>query len=267
MANLKMPSDAQLQVMYKITVLIAKNFKDRSDKVWKNKSLPVMIFSALMVIGMLVTLVYYIMTSSIAPLMIYIACAIPILAYGLTQASKNLQKVNEEFDQYNESMKRLLAVLMNSSAEATDDVTVALGAAIAAVTTVVPESMDNVTFGDLRKMAEFKKAVVLAENLKSISTAIEDLNKEGFDVESILSSLDLDDYEAEDLYEGESSLLDALMGQAKSPDTDVSDVTGDSKKDTEKSSESSDEKDDGNNSNSHIIPSDDDTYEDLSIVV
>ena len=57
------------------------------------------------------------------------------------------------------------------------------------------------------------------------------------------------------------------MGQAKSPDTDVSGGSSDSKKDAEKSSEDSDEKEDENNSNSHIIPSDDDTYEDLSIAV
>lgn len=263
--SISMPSDAQMQILCKVALAISKEVKNNSSKVWKNRSTPVMIFSIIAVLGMIGTLIYYIMTSSIAPLLIYIACLMPILAFGLTQSTKNLQKVNQEFAEYSTAMGKLLSVLLSNSDEAIDDITCALAAAIAAATTVVPESVDDVTFGDLRKMPEFQSAVALAKHLCCVNDAINNLKKEGIDVESLLSSLDIEDYDAEEFYDGQE-LLDTLVG--KTQDTETNDSTGKSEEIAVNPSENADAKEPISENDSHIINGENgDIHEDLSIVV
>jgi hypothetical protein len=254
-----------LEKIYKVCYLVLSKLKGKTDL--SKKSWPTILFSVICVLGMIGTLVFYIITSKIAPLMIYMACAIPVLAFGLAQFSKNLETLNKEYSEYSAAMSKLLLALTNSSTENVDELTRGLAALICAATTVVDSKVDKVTFGDLTQMDQYKEAHVLAENLATVKETIAGLKKEGLDVETLLASLDeTSSTEIEQTYSELTNMLDNMTGQGV--DTGTSSKTDNSTKDVSQTSESADVSESVSESESHIIEvEDDDSREDLSIVV
>lgn len=264
----KMPTDDQMQSMYQLAMLITKNVKQNLvDSKWIGKSITTIIFAVVAIAGMVGTLAYYIMTSHIAPLMIYTACAIPVLAFAMAQQGKTIEKVANEYDEYSTAISAFLTSITGAASTAIDDrTTVALAAAIVASTTVVADKVDTVTFGELSRLPQYKNAANLANSLVMIQKAIDKMTEEGYDIDEILKTIDLDSYlSMDEFYQYSTSMLKEmkLLDESKYQDTEKAEESEVSENDSESEPASADEK-----SDAHIISvKDDDSVEDLTLVV
>ena len=264
----KMPTDDQMQSMYQLAMLITKNVKQTlTNSKWIDKSITTIIFAVVAIAGMVGTLAYYVMTAHIAPLMIYTACAIPVLAFAMAQQGKTIEKLSTEFDEYTTSISAFLTSITGAASTAVDDrTTIALSAAIVASTTVVADKVDTVPFGELTRLPQYKNAANLANSLVMIQKAIDKMKEEGYDVDEILKTIDLDSYISMDefYYHSVEMLKEMkLLDTSKYPGTEIPSEFEEFDGDDSSASASSDA-----NSNAHIISvKDDDSVEDLSIVV
>lgn len=273
----KLPTTDEIEKIYKVCYLVISNVKTNYPE-WQKKAMPMIVFSVIAVLGVIATLLYYIVSSSIVPLMIYMSCAIPILAFGLAQSSKSLESLHTEFTQYNTAMVKLLGLLSDVSDAEADELIEGLAAAISTATTVIPDSVDQVTLGDLKGLPQYQSALILATRLSNISTAISNVKQEGMDVESLLASLDLSETDAvvsaaEDVvkaYQEKQNTATETKTTESSQGVDTEDKSKiDSQQNTpSQTSESADVSEDNSNLNTHIITvKDDEIHEDLTIVV
>lgn len=210
-----------VKTILSVALKVAERFEASSSK-WKNKSIPCLIISLIAVAGMLGCVIYFIVTTRISPLMIYVACCIPILSFGLTVLSKNLDRVQKEFTEYTEAMHNVLTTIKGSADCTVDEATAAVAAVLASTANVPEEELDNLTYAQIKALPQFAKASLLAQSMANLKAAIQELKEEGNDVDDILASLDLDGYETDEFYDTDgNTVFQNLTGTGENPtDTD-----------------------------------------------
>ena len=212
-------TEDNIKTILSVAVKVAEGFKDRSAN-WKNKTLPTMIGSIAAIAAMLGFLIYFIVTHRIGPLMIYTACAIPILAFCLTLFSKNLDKIQKEFTEYTEAMKQVFSCIKNSCDLSQDEAVAAIGTVIVATAGIEKDQLSSMAFAEIEALPQYQKACVYAQSIKNFQSAIAALKEEGSDVDELLASLDLDDYQTDELYQEKgSNMYENLTGTGDSDES------------------------------------------------
>lgn len=209
-----------VKTILSVALKVAERFEESSSK-WKNKSLPCLIISIIAVAGMMGCMIYFIVTTRIAPLMIYVAACIPILSFGLASLSKNLDRVQKEFTEYTEAMHNVLTTIKKSADCTADEATAAVAAVLASTTNTPEDELDNLTYAQIKALPQFAKASLLVQSMMNLKEAIQALKEEGNDVDDILASLDLEGYETDEFYNTESNTVyQNLTGTGEKPTKD-----------------------------------------------
>jgi methyl-accepting chemotaxis protein len=114
-----MPTDEQLSSLYKVVLNVAQQFKSKSSS-WKKITVPILAFCIVAMGALLATLVYFVLSQRMGPLLIVVAALIPILCFGLAQSSRTIDKLRTEFEEYHEATLKLVE-LLNGVGEASEE--------------------------------------------------------------------------------------------------------------------------------------------------
>lgn len=179
-----------VKTIVSVLLPIVKTVKNRSD-LWKNKSIPAIIISLVCVAAVLGTMIYFVATHYIGPLMIAIACCIPILSLGFSLQSKNVDNIVHEFDEYQDAMAEFVSILKSAFEMTDDDAVAAISTILVAKTNLTEDELKAMTYEDISKLPQFAKASKLVMALQSIQDALKKLQDEGTDVTEALESTNM----------------------------------------------------------------------------
>ena len=196
-------TEDNVKTIISIALKVTESFQKKSAS-WKNKTVPTMVGAILAVLVMAVCLIYFIVTHHITPLMIYTACTIPILAFALTLFSKNLDSIHKEFREFTDAFKNLMGCLKSSSDLSEDEAVAAVSTTLMATANLTEDQLNEMTFSQIKALPQYEKACQYVASLKNIKSAVAQLKEEGQDVDNILSTLDVDGYATDELYEDTS---------------------------------------------------------------
>lgn len=222
-------SNADIKTILQVALSVAKTFKERSAK-WKNKSGPGLIVAIVAVFGLLITAVYFIGTHKITPMLIYVACCIPILSLGLAISTRNIDKIEKEFHEYETAMDKVMDLLTDiSNSVENEDAEAALGAIIMCTYNLDEEALAKLTYQDIIGLPEFQKAANFAVMAITLKDALQQLKEENADVTELLNQLNALDESDLDMEEDMSDLYESITGTKVD---DLSSSSCDSSKDT-----------------------------------
>ena len=190
MATKAAPTQAQLETIYRIAIMVVQKFKVDSEK-WNDRR-PLVIGGILvMATGLIGTMAYYIVTHLIGPLMIYVAVVTVVLAFGLNELSKKLQQVMAEFTSYHTAISKMLAVLLSAGSFDPSDLELTMAAALLSVQDIDPTitDPDTVTYGMMKQDPDFVRAAEFAKMVIGSAGAIDILRRQGLDVQEMIQDV------------------------------------------------------------------------------
>lgn len=204
-----------IEVLYKVAVKIAETLKGNTTD-WKKKSMLSIIISVGAIVLFIALIIYFIVTHRITPLLIYLVCMTPILAFGLAQYSRNMVSLSKEYEEYRTAIYNLLQKITEVANVSESDAVISVGAALSAIEkedgTLVD---DTTTLGEIKGLPDYPAACHYAEMMEAIGMALEALKNEGMDVAELLEQFEVGELEKND------ALLDTLYGNnPMNPDDD-----------------------------------------------
>ena len=186
---LKMPSQNQIKFFYQITVKLVEKIKSHEDDL-RDKSIPVYIGLGIALVILAGTIFWYVWQKDLGPLMIYMALLIPILSFGIAEQSRHIQQLRTEFSEYNRSIDDFLKSISILDANTLTNEEKALGVVMAAFISSDEKVADDITYGEIKQLPEYKNALTYAINLAAVESSIDIMVDEGEDVSDILETLD-----------------------------------------------------------------------------
>lgn len=214
---LKMPSQNQIKFFYQITVKLVEKIKSHEDDL-RDKSIPVYIGLGIALVILAGTIFWYVWQKDLGPLMIYMALLIPILSFGIAEQSRHIQQLRTEFSEYNRSIDDFLKSISTLDANTLTNEEKALGVVMAAFISSDEKVADDITYGEIKQLPEYKNALTYAINLAAVESSIDIMVDEGEDVSDILETLDTEDINPDTYFENTDGLYDTILGN-KNEDT------------------------------------------------
>ena len=214
---LKMPSQNQIKFFYQITVKLVEKIKSHEDDL-RDKSIPVYIGLGIALAILAGTIFWYVWQKDLGPLMIYMALLIPILSFGIAEQSRHIQQIRTEFSEYNRAIDDFLKSISTLDANTLTNEEKALGVVMAAFISSDEKVADDITYGEIKQLPEYKNALTYAINLAAVESSIDIMVNEGEDVSDILETLDTQDIDPDTYFENTDSLYDTILGN-KNEDT------------------------------------------------
>ena len=214
---LKMPSQNQIKFFYQITVKLVEKIKSHEDDL-RDKSIPVYIGLGIALVILAGTIFWYVWQKDLGPLMIYMALLIPILSFGIAEQSRHIQQLRTEFSEYNRSIDDFLKSISTLDANTLTNEEKALGVVMAAFISSDEKVADDITYGEIKQLPEYKNALTYAINLAAVESSIDIMVNEGEDVSDILETLDTEDINPDTYFENTDGLYDMILGN-KNEDT------------------------------------------------
>ena len=214
---LKMPSQNQIKFFYQITVKLVEKIKSHEDDL-RDKSIPVYIGLGIALVILAGTIFWYVWQKDLGPLMIYMALLIPILSFGIAEQSRHIQQLRTEFSEYNRSIDDFLKSISTLDANTLTNEEKALGVVMAAFISSDEKVADDITYGEIKQLPEYKSALTYAINLAAVESSIDIMVNEGEDVSDILETLDTEDINPDTYFENTDGLYDMILGN-KNEDT------------------------------------------------
>lgn len=197
-----------IKAIFTVGVKLTETLKKQTTD-WKKKSILSIVISVIAVILMMAFLIYFILTHRIAPLMIYTACMVPILAFGLAQYSRNMVKLANEYEEYRTAIRNLLMKIKEVAGTTEDDATMAMSAIIRTIQQQDGLNVDDeTTISEIEELPEYPAACKNAILMQAIGMSLQVLKEEGLDVSELLAEFDIESLEyANDL--SNSNMLDS----------------------------------------------------------
>lgn len=214
---LKMPSQNQIKFFYQITVKLVEKIKSHEDDL-RDKSIPVYIGLGIALVILAGTIFWYVWQKDLGPLMIYMALLIPILSFGIAEQSRHIQQLRTEFSEYNRSIDDFLKSISILDANTLTNEEKALGVVMAAFISSDEKVADDITYGEIKQLPEYKNALTYAINLAAVESSIDIMVNEGEDVSDILETLDTEDINPGTYFENTDGLYDTILSN-KNEDT------------------------------------------------
>ena len=208
---LKMPSQNQIKFFYQITVKLVEKIKSHEDDL-RDKSIPVYIGLGIALVILAGTIFWYVWQKDLGPLMIYMALLIPILSFGIAEQSRHIQQLRTEFSEYNRAIDDFLKSISTLDANTLTNEEKALGVVMAAFISSDEKVADDITYGEIKQLPEYKNALTYAINLAAVERSIDIMVNEGEDVSDILETLDTEDINPDTYFESTAGLYDTILG-------------------------------------------------------
>lgn len=219
-ATVKAPSKEQMETLYRIAIMVVKKFKVDSEN-WKDTRPAVLAVIGVMAIGLVGTMGYYIIAHRIGPLMVYVALATIVLAFGLNELSRKLQSVVKEFTTYHTAMSKMLATLLRAGQYDPSDLVIAISAAVLTLTN--DETPDDVTFRRMKDDPSYLSALEFAKMLAGSAGAIDILTKQGLNVQELIGDISYaySDEEYDEFMANASYILTNITGHRDSQNVET----------------------------------------------
>lgn len=186
-----------IEILYKLGLKIAEVLKSNTQNDWKKKSIFSIIISAIAIALFIVLLIYFVATHRITPLLIYLVCMTPILAYGLGHYSRSMVTLSKEYEEYRTAIRTLLQKVVEVANVTETDAVIAVGAVLATVkkTDGLPID-DETTLAEIKELPDYPAACHYAEMMEAIGMALEALKNEGLDVSNLLEQFEVGELES-----------------------------------------------------------------------
>ena len=221
----KTPTNEEIQLFYNIAKQLVAKIKEHTGE-FKDKSIPVYIGIGIALVILALTVFWYIYMKDLAPLMIYMAMLIPILCFGLGEQSRNLNNLMVEFDEYNKAMSDFLELIGSLDEDKLSNEEKALGVVLASLIASNEKVVDDLTYGEIKQIPQYKTALIYAVNLAAIETSIDMMLEEEEDVSEILEGLDTSVIETGTYFDS-NALYDIVVPDDSTTTTTASDEKSD----------------------------------------
>lgn len=218
---LKAPSESQIKFLYQITVKLVEKIKAHESD-YKDKSLPVYIGLGIALVILAGCIFWYVWQKDLAPLMIYMALLIPVLSFGIAEQSRHIQQLKKEFTEYNDSIDNFLKSISSLDEDTLTNEEKALGVVMAAFISSDEKTVDDLTYGEIKQLPQYKNALTYAINLAAVESSIDDMLEEEEDVGDILSTLDTDPIDPGTYFDDQGGLYEAVTGNKNTTTTETS---------------------------------------------
>ena len=206
----KKPSDTQIQLMFKITKALVEKVQEHSSS-FKHSSTPAIIAIVAALVILAGCIGWLIVMNQITPLMIYLALLVPIFCLGIAEQSKTISSLNKEFAEYSEAMNNFVKLIGDVTDERLTDEEKALGIVLAGLINSDTKVSDDLTYGEIRELPQYKNALAYAISLAGIGASLENAKEEGEDVAEILEEIELPSEQDAKLFENTTALYDAIQ--------------------------------------------------------
>lgn len=209
-----------IEVLYKVAVKIAEALKSYTTD-WKKKSTLSIVISVAAIALFVALIVYFIVTRHITPLLIYLVCMTPILAFGLAQYSRNMVSLSKEYEEYRTAIRILLQKIMEVANVDESDAVISVGAVLGAIQKADGTLIDDTTtLSEIKGLPDYPIACYYAELMEAVGLALDALKIEGVDVAELLEQFEVSELEKSD------ALLGTLYGNnPMNPDDDTTSNT------------------------------------------
>lgn len=186
-----------IEILYKVGLKIAEVLKGSTQNDWKKKSIFSIVISAIAIVLFIGLLIYFIATHHITPLLIYLVCMTPILAYGLGHYSRSMVTLSKEYEEYRSAIRTLMQKIAEVANITETDAVIAVGAVLATIKKTDELLIDDgTTLAEIKELPDYPAACHYAEMMEAVGMALEALKSEGLDVSNLLEQFEVGELES-----------------------------------------------------------------------
>lgn len=209
-----------IETLYKVGLKIAEVLKGSTQNDWKKKSVFSIVISVAAIALFVILLIYFVATHRITPLLIYLVCMTPILAYGLAHYSRSMVALSKEYEEYRAAIRTLLQKIAEVANITESDAVIAVGAVLATIKKSDELLMDDeITLAEIKELPDYPAACHYAEMMEAVGMALDALKSEGLDVSNLLEQFEVGELESN------AKLYDSICNNNPMTSTDDADST------------------------------------------